>query len=98
MSGFLKPNRSECARLRRRLSLAETQAVAVRKRLKQFQQTLRRRGARGSTDDAVRLCGTIERLARFGRSRPAAEAVGIILQIETLVSVLQAEVDSFLAS
>jgi hypothetical protein len=96
VTGKFKPSRSDCARLRRRMRLAETRAVRIRKRLNQVQPSLRRRGTRGSMSDAVRLCGTVERLARYAVSCSAEEAVEIEMQIDTLVSLLQIEIDNFL--
>jgi hypothetical protein len=94
--GKLRPNRPVCSRLRRRMRLAETRAVRIRKRLNKVRPSLRRRGTRGSMNDAVRLCGVIEHLARYALSRPADEAVEIEMRIDALVSLLQIEIDNLL--
>ncbi|MEX2306490.1 MAG: hypothetical protein WD738_02795 [Pirellulales bacterium] len=88
---------SEPRRSREWLRTEETRAAVIRKRLKSIEKRYGRR-FRGIMDDAVKLAGTIEHLARFGQSRSAEEAVEIAFDIELLSSLLEAEIDQILAS
>src|SRR5262245_53677198 len=89
-----KIRRSKYSRPRDHLRAAENCAVRIRKLLIRCQQRPGIEGIWESTDDAVRLTELIERLARFGQTRPADEAVNVVAQIEVLISLLQAETDS----
>jgi hypothetical protein len=88
---------SEPRRSREWLRTEETRAAAIRKQLKYIEQQYGRR-FRGIMDDAVKLAETIERLARFGQSRSAEEAVEIAFHIELLSSLLEIEIDQIPAS
>ena len=88
---------SEARRSSELFRAVEQRVVAVRKLLKALGQG-QDRPFRGVMDDAVKLAQTIERLARFGRSRPAEEAVEIKYRIELLVAQLVVEVDQLIAS
>ena len=44
-------------------------------------------------DDAARLAETIERLAHWGQSSSAADAVEVEFQVEVLTSFLEVEID-----
>jgi hypothetical protein len=88
---------SESRRCRELLRDAERRAVAIRKLLKLIGQRNGRR-VRGVMDDAAKLAATIERLARWGQSCSAADAVEIESRIEVLISLLEVEIDRVLAS
>jgi hypothetical protein len=75
----------------------ERRAVAIRKLLKQFGQG-QGRSVRGVMDDAVKLAETIELIAQWGQSCPAADAVEVEFRIEALVSRLEVEIDHILTS
>lgn len=75
----------------------ERQTVAIRKLLKRFEQG-KGRELRGVMDDAAKLAETIELLAHWGQSCPAADLVEVEFQIETLLSFLEVEIDHFFAS
>jgi hypothetical protein len=75
----------------------EERAVAVRKLFKKFEQG-QGRTVRGIMDDAVKLCLTIERLARWGQKCSAAEAVEVGFLVEIFVSQLEVEIDQIIAS
>ncbi len=79
------------------LRASESRAVEVRKLLKKFQQ---RKGDQlgGIMDDALQLAETIEHLARYGQGCDAEQAVEITFRVEILISLLDAEIDSLLAS
>jgi len=83
-------------RVREQLRAVENHAVEVRKRLKSIQPRIAKGG--GDMDDAVHLAETIERLANYGQTCVAEEAVDVVSQIEALSSMLRAEVDGFLVS
>jgi hypothetical protein len=78
--------------LRVQLRLFEEHAVAVRKALTKIG---RRRKAKvwGKMSDALRLVEEIERLARFGQSCDAEDAVRIVGYVEVLTSELAGEID-----
>ncbi len=83
-------------RIRDQLRAAESHAVGVRKALKKLQPTVAKGG--GDMDDALQLAGTIERLAHYGQTCSAEEAVSIVSQVEVFASMLRAEVDGFIVS
>ncbi len=89
--------RDSAARPRERLREVERQTVAIRKLLKLLEQG-KGREVRGVMDDAAKLAGTIERLAHWGQSCTAADAVNVEFQVETLISFLEVEVDHIFAS
>jgi transcriptional regulator with XRE-family HTH domain len=70
-----------------------THAIAVRKSLKQLFRGSRHRG---SGRNAMKLVGLIELLARKGQRTNAEEAVRIVNYIETLISMLDDEMDQIL--
>jgi hypothetical protein len=88
---------SETRRPRESLQVVERQAVAVRKMLTNCGR-IRSRRFRGVIDDAVKLAETIEHLARKGQNSSAEEAVEIEFRVETLVSLLEVEVDQLYTS
>ena len=73
----------------------ERRAVAIRKLLKRIEQG-QGRAVRGVMDDAVKLAETIERLAHWGQSCPAADAVEVEFRVEALASLLEVEIDHIL--
>ncbi len=89
--------RGTATRPREVLRDVERRAVAIRKLLKNLEQG-QGREMRGVMDDAVKLAETIERLAHWGQSCPAADAVEVELQVEVLTSFLQGEIDHILTS
>ena len=75
----------------------ERRAVAIRKLLKNLEQG-QGRDMRGVMDDAVKLAETIERVAHWGQSCPAADSVEVELEVEVLTSFMQVEIDRILTS
>lgn len=84
--------RGSAARPRDSLRDAQQRAVAIRKLLKHLEQG-QGREMRGVMDDAVKLAETIERVAQWGQSCPAVDAVEIEFQVEVLASLLEVEID-----
>jgi hypothetical protein len=79
------------------LQTFETNAVAVRKLLTKFGRH-RKAKAWGEIDDALRVATEIERLAHFGQSCDAEDAVVIVGYVEVLTSQLARKIDDILAS
>ena len=90
-----KTLRGSAARPRDVLRNAERRAVAIRKLLKKHEQG-QGRDVRGVMDDAAKLAETIEHIALWGQSCPAADAVEVEFQVEVLTSLLEVEVDHIL--
>ncbi len=80
------------------LRAAERSAVRIRKLLRA--NTARTQGSESSwsMDDAVRLAELAEKLARYGQKVPAAEAVRFVERVETILGMLNAELNDLLAS
>lgn len=76
----------------------ESGAIRIRKLLRSARMRRRRLGTSGLIDDAVALAELIERLAEFGQSLAAADAMDLAERLEHLLDQLRAEVDSLLAS
>lgn len=92
-----KLQRSVPRRPRELLRHAEMRAVAIRKLLKNIEQSVGQ-GARGIMGDAVSLVETIERLARLGQTSAAEDAVELEFHIEVLTSHLEGAIDQIIAS
>ena len=83
-------------RTRDELRAVTDRAVAIRKQLsKARKQSL---NDAGGMDDALRLAETIEYLGAFGQKCDAEVALEIASRVETLVSLLEVEIDSVLTS
>ena len=89
--------RASATRPRDVLRDVERRAVAIRKLLKKLEQG-QGRGVRGVMDDAVKLAETIEQLAHWGQSCPAADAVEVEFRVEVVSSLLEVEIDHILTS
>jgi|GEM_PF-6676239 len=89
--------RGSAARPRDLLREVERQTVAIRKLLKRLEQG-QGREVRGVMGDAAKLAETIERLALWGQSCPAADVVEVEFQVETLISFLEVEINHVFAS
>jgi len=96
MSDF-KPDQSDFLCPRECFEHAVRNAIGIRKLLARCQHRLRGTGIRGVMDDAFRIIGAIEQLSSYGRRCDAADAVEIADHIETLLSMLQREIDEILA-
>jgi hypothetical protein len=79
------------------LDHAERYAIGIRKLLAKGQHRLRGTGVGGAMDDAFRIIGAIEQFCSYGRRCDAEDAVEIADYIETLVLMLQREIDEILA-
>ena len=76
----------------------ENSANRIRKLLRSARTRRRASGTSGAMDDAVALTMLIENIARYGQTLPAAEAMDFAERLERLFDLLQAEVDTLLAS
>ena len=85
-------------RLRPKEVFAEAEQLAI-----QFRKLLRTLGQdktaerSGSVSDAVKLCTTLERLARWGKGLTAEEAIDLTEDVLIIVDTLRVEVDALLA-
>ena len=78
------------------LRAVNNRTVAIRKLLRTAQQKDSK--GRGVTDDALQLAETIEKLSVFGQHCSAEDVVDVASRVEILISILETEVDSILAS
>ncbi len=83
-------------RVRDELHAIESRMVGIRKKLNAVRQNNSMSGE--AMDDALKLVQLIERLAHFGQTSSAAEALEISFQIEILSSLLSTEIDNFFTS
>ena len=89
--GVLSPDASAINSVRQKAA-----RLKFARRLKNLQPKVAKGG--GDMDDALQLAETIERLAHYGQTCVAEEAVSIVSQVEVFSSMLRAEVDGFLVS
>ncbi|QDU59004.1 hypothetical protein [Aeoliella mucimassa] len=89
--------RGSATRPRDLLREVERRAVAIRKLLNTLGQG-QGREMRGVVDDAVKLAESIEHIAHWGQSCPAADVVEVEFRVEVLISLLEVEVDHIFAS
>ncbi|HAH46636.1 hypothetical protein [Gimesia sp.] len=78
------------------LHAIENRMVAIRKLLKSIQHQSSTGGE--AMDDALKIAQTIEDLASYGRNSSAVNALEIVSILEISLSILDAEIDSFLTS
>ena len=75
------------------LHAIENRMVAIRKLLKSIQQNSSKGGE--AMNDALDLADTIEKLASYGQNSSSAVALEIVSRIESLIPILETEIDSF---
>lgn len=86
-------------RPRRMLTHAENRVVSIRKTLRQsFDATPRTNYISRVRDDALSMCGLIERLCKRGRSVSAAEAMGYLDLVEILLHHVSGQLMTLLVS
>ena len=79
------------------LQTQEKCAVNIRRLLRHLKLRGKTLGKCGSMGDAVMLSERIEELCRYGRKRPAADAIEIAQQVEVLADLLVVEIDALFA-
>ena len=81
------------------LRTVESRAIRIRALLHDVVRH-RTRGDPGATDDALKLCKAVERLARYGMQQDfsAADAIDFCERVQLLFEQLKSEVDGILAS